>query len=289
MITYRELDFTNDLEEVVKLLNSCLSSTRTTEEFLWKHYENPFGKSLGMVACEKEKLVGVRMFLKWQLRMDGKTYRAVRPVDTATAEGSRGKGIFSTLNRAGLENLKGSYDLIFNTPNNQSAPGNLKLGWIPTSQEFRHKLAIPNYLGKLERFKLIAADEVKEAQNGSGKGECVTNGTHEFVKWRYSGKEYRIAKFKNGVLIYRTLLMKGIKTLILLDHFGIHENQLKNNVRSLCRREKAVLVYYLKTKTAGPDFFLSLRRHSQLVLTRDDNFNLSKKLSFSLGDLEAKI
>lgn len=102
------------------------------EAFLsWKHRDNAFGASPAWVALHDGVVVGYRTFLRWEfLRDDGKVLRAVRAVDTATDPAYRGLGIFRTLTLQGVAELTlAGVGIVFNTPNDQSRPGYLKMGW----------------------------------------------------------------------------------------------------------------------------------------------------------------
>jgi len=102
------------------------------EAFLaWKHRDNAFGRSPAWVALHDGVVVGYRTFLRWEfLRPDGTVLRAVRAVDTATDPDYRGLGIFRTLTLQGVAELTLAGDgIVFNTPNDQSRPGYLKMGW----------------------------------------------------------------------------------------------------------------------------------------------------------------
>ena len=102
------------------------------EAFLkWKHRDNPFGVSPAWVALHDGVVVGYRTFLRWEfLKDDGRVLRAVRAVDTATDPAYRGLGVFRTLTLQGVSELTLAGDgIVFNTPNDQSRPGYLKMGW----------------------------------------------------------------------------------------------------------------------------------------------------------------
>lgn len=101
------------------------------EFFRWKHRDNPFGQSPSWVALHDGEVVGYRTFLRWTFIDDeGKTLRAVRAVDTATHHDYQGMGIFRTLTLRGVAELTLAGDaFVFNTPNDQSRPGYLKMGW----------------------------------------------------------------------------------------------------------------------------------------------------------------
>ena len=107
------------------------------EAFLhWKHRDNPFGVSPAWVALHDGVVVGYRTFLRWEfLTGEGKVLRAVRAVDTATAPEYRGLGIFRTLTLQGVAEMTLAGDgIVFNTPNDQSRPGYLKMGWSAARQ-----------------------------------------------------------------------------------------------------------------------------------------------------------
>ncbi|MDO8362930.1 MAG: GNAT family N-acetyltransferase [Actinomycetota bacterium] len=98
--------------------------------FRWKHRRNPFGPSPMWVAVDDGRVVAVRVFMRWEFRRDGRVVRAVRAVDTATHPDYQGKGLFTALTLQGLAEVAAEgVELVFNTPNDQSRPGYLKMGW----------------------------------------------------------------------------------------------------------------------------------------------------------------
>ena len=102
-------------------------------EFLWnwKHEQNPFGASFVLLAEENGMLIGLRAFMQWQWKWKDTVYKAIRAVDTATHPEHQGKGIFKKLTLQQLELCKQQgIHFVFNTPNDQSRPGYLKMGWV---------------------------------------------------------------------------------------------------------------------------------------------------------------
>jgi hypothetical protein len=139
-----------------------------SELFRWKHLENPFGRSYMLVAEVDGRVVGLRAFMRWEFTSGPGRLRAVRAVDTATAPGFQGRGIFSRLTRAALDAIRGDVDLVFNTPNEQSGPGYLKMGWrqvgrIPIRVRVRRPL----------RFARGVLSHRRSAGGGSATGSSV--------------------------------------------------------------------------------------------------------------------
>jgi GNAT superfamily N-acetyltransferase len=122
-----------DEPQVLELLDAALGGgpvgAWTPELFRWKHAENPFGPSFLLVAEAAGRIVGLRAFMRWRFEVAGRSVNAVRAVDTATHPDYQGRGIFSRLTMEAVDALRDQVDLIFNTPNEKSLPGYLKMGW----------------------------------------------------------------------------------------------------------------------------------------------------------------
>ena len=60
-----------DLPAVLELLRASLGESpllqRTPHLFRWKHIDNPFGRSVMLVAEVNDTIVGLRAFMRWQL------------------------------------------------------------------------------------------------------------------------------------------------------------------------------------------------------------------------------
>lgn len=99
--------------------------------FRWKHIENPFGASPIWVAVEDDAIVAVRTMMRWRLRSgDEASLSMVRAVDTATLPSHQGRGLFTRLTTLAVDELRDQgVDAVFNTPNDKSRPGYLKMGW----------------------------------------------------------------------------------------------------------------------------------------------------------------
>jgi hypothetical protein len=123
-----------DRPAVLMLLADSLGWDRDSafaEFFDWKHSRNPFGESPAWIAAAGADVVGFRTFLRWQFEdRDRKIRHAVRAVDTATSPAFQGRGIFRQLTMTGVDTLTAEgVDFVFNTPNANSRPGYLRMGW----------------------------------------------------------------------------------------------------------------------------------------------------------------
>jgi GNAT superfamily N-acetyltransferase len=141
----------DDLPRVLDLLDASLgggpAGRRPPEFFRWKHLDGPFGPSFMLVAADGDRLVGLRAFMRWRFAAGGRTVRAARAVDTATHPDYQGRGIFKRLTLALLDAVAGEVDLVFNTPNDKSGPGYLRMGWrevgrVPVAVRVRRPLRL---------------------------------------------------------------------------------------------------------------------------------------------------
>jgi GNAT superfamily N-acetyltransferase len=122
-----------DTERILELAKLSLGEgtmPRDRAYWEWKHHQNPFGESPVLLAEAGSELVGLRVFMRWEWTLGGRSYRAVRAVDTATHPAWQGKGIFSRLTKTLVQQMRDDgVHFIFNTPNEKSGPGYLKMGW----------------------------------------------------------------------------------------------------------------------------------------------------------------
>jgi len=140
-----------DRPEILALLAASLGRDGTDARyealFAWKHELNAFGRSPTWLACDGDRVAGIRVLMPWEFRRGELTIRAVRAVDTATHPDYQGRGIFTRLTLHAIEELRAEgVDFVFNTPNDQSRPGYLKMGWqvvgqIPVAVRVRNPLA----------------------------------------------------------------------------------------------------------------------------------------------------
>ncbi|MGK2947179.1 MAG: GNAT family N-acetyltransferase [Acidimicrobiales bacterium] len=124
-----------DEPAVLALLAAAMdrpADDRFARLFRWKHQDSPFGASPAWVAEADGEVAGYRALLRWEFDGPDGPQRAVRAVDTATHPEHQGKGIFRTLTLHALDEVAADgVAFVFNTPNDNSRPGYLKMGWEP--------------------------------------------------------------------------------------------------------------------------------------------------------------
>ena len=274
----------------------------------WKHRANPFGASYEWVATIDEAVVGYRSFLRWELIVDGAVRTAVRAVDTATDRDHLGKGIFSALTKHGVAHL-GSQGVawVFNTPNDSSRPGYLKMGWsvvgkLPVGVMARTPAALRHvrrarqtadrwsepcteFEPAVEAIERIVSEDSPPAASAG----WATNRTSSFLRWRYGldDLQYRGVAVGNAVVVFRVRRRGPLREALIADVVGDAEPpvRLGSVVRSILRStgaDVAVISGRQRPRTAlsvaGPQ--LTWRPISdQRIPTIED-------LSFCGGDME---
>jgi GNAT superfamily N-acetyltransferase len=213
---------------------------RQRDYWEWKHFENPFGATPCLLAESEGRLVGLRAFMRWTWRAAGVTVPAVRAVDTATHPEWRGRGIFTRLTLALVDQVRAEGTaMVFNTPNAQSRPGYLKMGWeslghtplwvrpLGPRRMIRALLSRSSGSGELDRTRTAGAavSNLLEEPALSRFLDGLTGAwdrfstplTSSYLRWRYSavpGFEYRALWSLDGeegaALVFR---VKSRKTL----------------------------------------------------------------------------
>lgn len=199
---------------------------RDRDFFRWKHDENPLGPSPAWVACAGDDVVAFRTFLRWRFTSGKRQLEMVRAVDTATDPRHQGRGLFTRLTRHAVEELRGAGTAaVFNTPNEQSRPGYLKMGW---HQLGRPAIAVrPSRLRTVPRLRQsrTAAQKWSEPCSvGDPAGELLadpsvagligrlpsrpgwsTPRTPEYLQWRYRFEPlgYRAIEAGGGLVVFR--------------------------------------------------------------------------------------
>lgn len=237
-----------DLEPVLELLSISLGwelSDRTRAFFTWKHLENAFGPSAMWVAEHDGDVVGFRSFMRWRMTVDGTPVDTVRAVDTATHPAWRGRGLFSTLTQHGLEALERSgVAFVFNTPNGQSRPGYLKMGWeevgnlplvlrprsvFAASRLMRSRVAAEKWSLDVRTgtSALAALDDATVGRASAETGGVRTVWSADALRWRYGFEplHYRALALdddpERGIAIFRVRTRGSVDEVAVSCTIGV--------------------------------------------------------------------
>ncbi len=247
-----------DLPHVLEVLRLSLGEppglTRTPDLFTWKHFDNPFGRSLMLVAEEDERIAGFRAFMRWELVGPGDiSLRCGRAVDTATHPDFQRRGIFRTLTLNGIEHATAEgMDLIFNTPNENSGAGYLTMGW-------RRIGAVGVMLrpgpGLLARRRTQEAWEPTGPQMGIAATDRAdafadrmplglrTPRSAEYLAWRFGAHptgNYLFASTDDAFAIGRAHLRRGRRELVVSELAGARAHRAVKQLRAACHPDYTV-------------------------------------------------
>jgi predicted N-acetyltransferase YhbS len=247
------------------------------ELFRWKHHDNPAGASAAWVADAGGEIVGFRPFLRWRFRHDGADIDAVRAVDAATHPAFQRRGIFSALTQRALDALTDEgVAFVFNTPNNSSRPGELKLGWrqvgrLPVSVQvagapaamrmLRARVAadrwsLPTEAGEPALDVLVPDILAPEMLLGMARGSAglATARTLEHLRWRYgfAPLHYRALRRKDGsVAVFRVRRRGGAREATVCELFTRSHRAAERLVHDVVRAAGADYAISLGTARAG--------------------------------------
>jgi N-acetylglutamate synthase-like GNAT family acetyltransferase len=302
----------SDIPEIVDLLKRSLGEDlmpKSERYWRWKHIENPFGISPVLLCREAGELIGVRAFMRWEWTRNGETYRALRAVDTATHPDHQGKGIFKKLTLALADQCtEGGDHFVFNTPNSQSKPGYLKMGWEEVSRlPVRINVQRPirmmlNMISRAKGGKEISDDSIDYYISHPNLGELindhhrqmsllVTRTSVPYLSWRY--KNVPVANYVaigeergaelNGLIIGRIKQTRFGKELRITDHFLKNNNYGKELTQNLKRKIREWRIDYVTLTGTKSTSAKKLRSAVQITTNAGPIVTIR---SLSLADLQ---
>lgn len=309
-----------DFPGVLALARRALGWTDDDDTFLtWKHVENPFGASPMWVAEDDGRVVGFRTFLRWEfVTAGGRVVRAVRAVDTATDPDHQGQGIFSALTRTAIAELPADgVELVFNTPNDKSLPGYLKMGWstigrlpvavMPTSWRFplvvlRARQAagrwpVTTTAGEPAR-EVLSSPDVDELLDGRATDGLRTRRDRAFFTWRYGYEVlgYRVVLADDrspgrGFAVFRCRRRGDATEAVLCDVVmpAHDEGAARRLVRRVARVAGADYVLRIDRRIATPDPFVRAPQIGPVLACRPLDGSAPPALAawhLTMGDVE---
>ena len=248
----------------------------TAELFAWKHTANPFGLSPAWVALAGDRVVGYRTFMRWRFRWEGTTVDAVRAVDTATHPDYRGRGLFRLLTTQALDDLRDEgVGFVFNTPNDQSRPGYLKMGWqvvgrLPVAARPRgpaglRRMArarrpadlwsVPTPVGE-QPERALCGVQVAGVEPEAASGGLATDRDAGFLAWRYGFQalHYRVWRddARGALLVFRLRRRAAATELALLDVLGRPGRGCVRRLLAATRADYAIGLGAARPRGAAP-------------------------------------
>lgn len=250
----------DDQSDVLTLMNRCLGwddDPRYRDLFRWKHLDNPFGPSFGWVATDAGRVVAVRLFMRWQFSRGAEVLDAVRAVDTATDPDYQGRGLFTALTSHGLEAMRErGVGFVFNTPNSQSLPGYLKMGWrvvgrVPASVAVggaggaarlvgarvpAELWSVPLDVGIPARDWLADAPTWRHPRSEDVRS-IETHRSVDFARWRYGNDllGYRVVRVRGAEWIVRARRRGHSVELVVADPIRPDDDDSGERLPSLMR------------------------------------------------------
>lgn len=309
-----------DEDEVLRLLATSLGKepdARYRAYFRWKHVENPVGRSLAWVAEVDGQMAGYRAFLRWRFRGSNGPIEAVRAVDTATSPHHRGAGIFRRLTEHGLAELEAAgVAFVFNTPNDQSRPGYLKMGWEVVGRA--PLLVRPRSVGSLLRMltarvpaalwseptdvgvaaaEALASPQIDRLLAGvpsSGRGSLETDRTAAFLRWRYAGFGPIASRAllaggspADGMVLFRLRSRGGALECAIGDVLAADPSDRASLVRRALEETRADYALIGARRGERLRGFLATNRLGPILTWREVHAPQARPdLALALGDLE---
>lgn len=308
-----------DREGILALVTRSLDWEENTvheQLFHWKHLENPFGQSVEWVAVAAKRVIGYRSFLRWEfLGLNGGLVHAVRAVDTATDPQYRMTGIFRRLNGLAVDDLiDRSVDFIFNTPNQQSMHGNLRMGWrasgrIAVALQVARPSSVASLVMRRERAELMSSPTSVGEPACEAFGDALlrdkllqhaptsgvrTNRTAAYMAWRWAPRRlgYRLAFLSRsdpaeGGVVFRLRRRGSLLELVVAETLTSDLRGASRVVRRVMRETRSDYAIRVRPRVAS-EGRAALPWRGPVLLTRDLAIGapIRREWNLSLGDIE---
>jgi GNAT superfamily N-acetyltransferase len=271
-----------DVEPVLGMLNQTFNTSFDQEWVEWKHRRGPWGPSPGWVAHDDRGLVGVRLFLPWRLTESDRVHRALRPCDTVTASRARGRGVFRALTEHAVRSVEAEADLLFNTPNPNSRPGYLKMGFVEGG-------VVDQRVGLVRPRKVDVSGRPVPPASESG---LRTQLDSSFLTWRYEDCPttqywlFGLPRESGNGLVCRLRRWKGMRLMVVSEVWG--DVRQRASLLAGAAHEMGARLAWMAEPLRG-SLRISAARPGTLVTRydlRSDGENPPGDIALSLGDIE---
>ncbi len=241
----------------------------------------------------------------------------MRAVDTATHPDHQGRGIFTRLTLGALDELRDDgLDVVFNTPNDQSRPGYLKMGLsqvgrVPVSVRVRSVASVSRLAGAraaaqkwseatdagLDASVLLADDELGDLVDSTAAPAAgiATTRSVEYLRWRYSFGPLRYRalplgdRLADGLVVFRVRRRGTATELTVCDVITPPGRSARSAIGYLLRRSGADYAICCSGPASLRNGFLPATRLGPILTWRPVNrpgVPTIGDLSLALGDVE---
>jgi hypothetical protein len=222
----------------------------------------------------------------------------------------RRQGVFSSLTRVALGRLQDlGISVLFNTPNEQSLPGYLKMGWAPIGRAVREVLVGgPRAIGLAALARLhrngTGAEDAGAAPDTTlrdlayglrprGRGTQVVKDA-AYLRWRYGRHpwfRYQVVRSGGADAVVRLTALRGIRTATLVESTARDGSQWRRVLEAVASQTASPLAQLLHTHSWGDlaqvDGWLRITRPGPVVVARSDaEIDRDSAWALTTGELE---
>jgi len=301
-----------DKAAIIELLQLSLGESKlkkSQEIWDYKHNINPFGVSPVFLAEENGSLIGVRAFMQWRWQLGEDVWTSYRAVDTGTHPAHQGKGIFKKLTLYALNYVQHLGEcFVFNTPNDKSRPGYLKMGWKEVA---KIKVAILPisifslyYLFNKKNYGNFSTETQLEQlcfthnSNLQSKKVLFTPKSAHYLKWRYEVnplQDYIIASTSDYYIVMYVKKHRFFNELRVVETIKRSDVKINSLIRNVIFQYAIQKCCFIITTSDKALFAIKIYgpygpKLTYKSLTNSDEFTSIaldiNNWSYSLGDLE---
>jgi len=234
--------------------------------FRWKHLDNPAGRSPMWVAVDGDTVCGFRAMMRWNFTGPERARHGVRAVDTATDPDHQRLGIFKKLTLAAIDELTSTgADFVFNTPNDKSRPGYLKMGWIDAGRlPVRFSPTGPISITRLARARTAANKWSEPVTAGVPVESCSSDLADLVGRFPADGgvttlrdADHLAWRYGFGPLHYRVFRTGDAAAIVRVRRRGAAREAVLAEVLSPDAKATALLVRRVR-RALRPDYLITL-------------------------------
>jgi len=251
-LTFRRLQ-KGDEEGLSQLFWEVFNVRKDSNYWHWKYYQNPVGENFGIVALDKEKIVGTTAFIPAKIKIGSRERLSAQGTDVVVLPEYRAKGTFIKIIRRGIEECVKSgvnVNYAFSIKITYRI-GTRFLGFVgicpmfnmakvlnptPYLEQKKGKGLLTNVLGSVSKRAIKMANKKKLSIPQGLRLERVTQFDHRIDDfWSKESKNYQIAIVRDS----QYLNWRYVKNPMPYEIFSVEQNQsIKGFIVLKCSQEE---------------------------------------------------